>query len=356
MIYFIIFGLLIFVEVINILTNYKYRIFENIYFWIIGFCIFFIAAFRDGIGYDFYSYENIYYAIRNSSNALKNIDVELGYFLINKVSPNFTILIFIIALLGVMIKLFVINKYSDDKILSLIMYFSGVFIMFDMGVIRQGISITLGLISIKYILNKSPMKFFITIIIGSFFHISILVFIPLYFIGYKNYSRKTIYLTLFFILLLSFLDLNKLILEVANLLPFDIIKSKLSYYASIDTGNITLSLIKRISFMVFFVEFYKRKGINDKKSLLFLNSYFLSIIIMGIFFSIDILGGRGSMGLYMFQIFIFAIIEKNIKGNLCKFIILSLVVMLSVASMMGPIKHGATVGQPYLPYKSIFRF
>lgn len=353
MIYIVILSLLALIETINIFTEYKYKKLTRCSFIIISLIMVFMAAFRDGIGYDFESYRKIYNMIKHNTLHSANISVEPAYFLLNKLCFNFQGVILMSALIGVGIKILMINRYSENKLISLIMYFSGVFIMYDMGVIRQGMSIAIALMSIKYISERNFIKFFAVICIASLFHVSILLFIPLYFISDINLERKFVYMATICVLVISFFDVSGMIVKLVEAVNIPIISSKIAYYASYDTGNITLSLIKRIIFLIIFVEFFKYKNIKDSYSMIFLNGYFLSVLMMGIFSSIDILGGRGTMGLYFLQIFIFAIICKHIETKWLKLVMLCIIVILSTKSMMGPINHGAISNQPYIPYKSI---
>ena len=354
MIYIYILAILILVSVFNILTTDKYSSRTNILFYIICIVIFILAAFRDGIGYDFNSYKEWYDMIHNQMVSSNYLNVEKGYFLLNKIAPNFEILIFITAILGVGIKIFFINKYSQDKIISLIMYFTGVFMMFDIGAIRQGIAISICLISIPYIINRDLYKFLFTILIASLFHITSIVFIPLYFMRDNNYTKKQMYYISIFVLIFSFVGIDRAILKIITNLNIPLISSKIAYYLTYNTGNITLSLIKRIIFLFIFIEIIDRKKIKlDSFSTICLNGYFLSIIIMGLFSSVGIIGGRGSLGLYFLQIFIFAILFKNMSFIASKLIFLVLIILLSLNSMIDLIKDGNNSNQPYTPYKSI---
>ncbi len=353
MIYIFILSVLVLLEVLNILTEYKYKKITRYGFVFVSLVMILMAGIRDGVGYDFESYNNIYKMIKSNTLKSANISVEPAYFLMNKICFNFQSVIFLSALIGVGIKILMINKYSDNKLISLIMYFTGVFIMYDMGVIRQGMSIAIALISIQYIEERNFVKFLFTIIIASLFHISILVFIPLYFISDQNFSRKFIYGTTIIVLIISLFDISGVILRIIETIKIPFISSKIAYYASYDTGNITLSLIKRVVFLIGFVEFFKFNNIKDGHQMIFLNGYFLSVLIMGSFSSIDILGSRGTMGLYFLQVFIFATILKYLNKKWIKLILLSIVVLLSINSMSTTIQDGDNSNQHYTPYKSI---
>lgn len=354
MIYFSILILLILCEYINILTNHKYKYLSNMYLIAIGSILFLIAAFRDGIGYDFENYRKIFNLITIDKVPQGSSNVEWGFYLLNILSSSFSIVIFISALIAIPMKIKLICEYSEDGLLSLIMYYTSVFIMFDMGVIRQGIAIMFMLFSVKYIINRDFKKFLIVILCGSLFHITILVTIPLYFLSYIDFDRKVIYGASFIALVFSVFKVTTIVFKILAKLPLGTIAYKLNYYLNSNQSNLTMSLIKRIIFLVIFVEFFKRKKIKDKKSLIFLNGYFLSILIMGVFSSVDIIGGRGSMGLYFMQVFLFAIMMKRTEKKPLKLAIFAVVILLSINTMMGPINHGNSSNQPYTPYKSIF--
>ena len=354
MIYFSILILLILCEYINILTNHKYKYLSSMYLIVIGSILFLLAAFRDGIGYDYENYRRIFNLITIDKVPQGSSNVEWGFYLLNVISYSFTIVIFISALIAIPMKIKLICEYSEDGLLSLIMYFTSVFIMFDMGVIRQGIAITFMLFSVKYIINRDFKKFLLVILCGSLFHITILVTIPLYFLSYIEFDRKVIYGSSFVALLFSMFKVTTIIFRLLAMLPLGTISYKLNYYLNSNQSNLTMSLIKRIIFLVLFVEFFNKKNIKDKKSLVFLNGYFLSILVMGFFSSVDIIGGRGSMGLYFMQVFLFAIMMRRTEKKPLKLVLFVTVVLLSINTMMGPINHGNSSNQPYTPYKSIF--
>lgn len=355
MIYFSVVGLILITIIINIITNYRFKFLENICFFIISIFIFFMAAFRDGIGYDFRNYESIYNVVRNSYMSTDLFSIEPAYLLINLISPNFSMVIFLCAVIAIPLKIIIITKYSEDKLLSLMLYFTGIFMMYDIGVIRQGIAIAIALLSIKYLIKRSLLKFILTIVIASLFHVSAMVFLPLYILSYKKLSRKFIYASIFILLVFSYFNLfETVVINTINFLPIDMISSKINYYSSINSGDLTKSLLLRSAFLIVYVEFYKAKKINDKKSLVFLNGFFLSIVLMSVFSSIPILGGRGVAGLYFLQIFILPILIKNTRTKIFKFFIIIGIVIISVNTMLDIINQGTISNQPYIPYRSIF--
>lgn len=355
MIYFTFIFVSILYGLLFIITSSKYRLFETICFFSLGIGMVLLAGLRDGIGYDFESYKLWFHNIKNTEYFWQINNIEIGYILLNKLCTSFNQVILIVAIFSVGIKLFYINKYSKNKLLSVLLYFTGVYIMFDMGVIRQGLSISIALISIKYIIERRFLKFIFIIFIASLFHVSILIFIPLYFIGTKRFSRKFIYISSILSLIIYFLKLDREILMFISNLNIPIISNKLLYYYnSYDEGTLYISIIKRFIILVFFTEVYKRKNIDNNYDNLFLNAYFLSNIIICLLPTIPILSGRGNMSLYFMQIFIFSNIIYNINTKIYRILIYIFVILMSVNTMMATINHGNISGQPYTPYITIF--
>jgi hypothetical protein len=271
-------------------------------------------------------------------------------------------MIFIIAVFSVLTKLWIINKYSEAKFISLLMYFAGIFIAYDMGIIRQGISISIFLISLQFIREQKLIKFLITVLIGAMFHFTSLIYILLYFINFRHFSRFKIYIAVAISMVFYFIDLTRIALFLLELMPFDGITERFLEYIEYD-GGLLLSLAKRIFVLVVFVEFYERFKINDKMSRIFLNSYTLSVILMALFSTIPTLGARGVIGLYFLQIFIFAKIFAVSNKLWLKLGVFALVIVFSAETMYSIIREAEITSmienignRPYIPYRSLIQF
>lgn len=320
--------------------------------------IFWIAAFRSNIGYDFSAY-NILYSVFHSSNytimeIVSKYNYEIGYVWLNKICSSFQSVIFWMAVLGVGIKLYYIYKWSDCRNLTLFMYFTGVFLTFDMGVIRQGVAISMYFIVMNFCEKGNKGKAIIVIIISCLFHMSSLIYFPIVFIGCKKLAKNKVYMLVFIVTIISFFNLSDLILKLFSFTGISIITTKIEFYSSIVTGNITISYLKRIIFLIVFTEFYKKHGFQNTKEILMYNSYFLSVIFMALFSSIDILGGRGVTAFYIMQYFIFASMYKRVSDINWRIIIVCVCVILSMFTMWSTITYGNSSGQIYTPYTSIW--
>lgn len=365
-IYMIVIFILIFYQILligaenkNYLTKYKQGIqLPKILYIPVSIFIFFIAALRVEIGYDFVAYKKLFNIIHESDYSIFELsnkyNYEIGYIWLNKILPSFQSVIFYMALIGVGIKLYYIYKYSDCRNLTLFMYFTGIFLTFDMGVIRQGVAIAMYFIVINFYEKNQKIEAIITIFISCLFHISSLIYFFILFFKIEKIDRKKIYLTTVIASIFIFFNLNNLFIKLFSILGIDILTTKVEYYSTFYTGDISISYFKRVFFLVIFTEFYKKYGFEKKIEKIMFSSYFLSVLFMAIFSSIDILGGRGVTAFYFTQCFIFASMYKRVKKRIIRIVIVGICVALSLFAMRDVIKYGDLSGQRYTPYTWIW--
>jgi len=361
----VIFAIMCIFQIIFIIGGKKTIFIEKILFFCFGLMLFIMSAFRFHTGYDYENYYTVYEVINMVD--MKHIGVagvEYGYAILNRICANYRILIIICAYIGVFLKLKVFEKYKDHIFLILIMYYSGLFLNFDMGVIRQGISMSIMFLGTEGLykkdeiciqentVNTNKIKFILCLATASLFHISALVFIPLYFLRDKKLSRRTIYFCVAIGSLCVFFNISDIFIFIAEKLGMSRVAGKLRYYSGItDSMSIIYSLIKRVVILVFFVEYYERHNIEESRDILSLNAYFLSVLIMEVFYSIDILGGRGVHGLYFYQAFVFAAMVKNTKKISTKLIIFLIMAVLSYKTMTDLIGKAPDYDERFIPYK-----
>lgn len=330
----------------------------SIYFLFVGSLIF-IAGFRKGIGYDFRTYEKLYHFIHNTNLSMSMIGdrlkFEYGYILLNKIIPSFPLLVLLVAIFSVGIKSYCIYKYSNVPILVLLLYFCSVFLTFDMGIIRQGISIALYWIILDLISRHKTKMAILFTVIGCLFHLSSLIFLLVILWGKKIFSKKIIYLSIIFSLMFYFVDFGNVLVSIFSRLGLDIITTKIVFYYTSGVEKVSfISLLKRIIILILFTETYE-KFIETNRERVFFNSYYFSVVLMSLFSSIDILGGRGVHAFYSAQFFLLGIMYEKEKNILLKFLVFAICIALSLDSMMGTISFGNITNQLYTPYRSIWQ-
>lgn len=101
---------------------------------------------------------------------------------------------FYIIFLGIIILIpifYMIWKYSENAILGISVFYAMGFLT-STSIYRQWIAIAILTYSIKYIENRKPWKFLITIVIASLFHRTAIIFVIAYFIYGKKIDGKII--------------------------------------------------------------------------------------------------------------------------------------------------------------------
>ena len=156
----------------------------------------FLAMFRsEYVGNDTSVYASLFYKIASSANYLNYAHrYEIGYIYLNKVLSsifdNHQILLVITS--GYIYFVFgrFIYKYSKSPWLSVFLFFTMRYFDMSMSVIRQMLAIATLILSYDYIIEKKPLKFYLTVLIACLFHVAAIVFLPAYHISKFKISNK----------------------------------------------------------------------------------------------------------------------------------------------------------------------
>lgn len=136
------------------------------------------------------------------------------------------------AVIGVTIKFIAINKLTELKWLSVIVYISSYYLLHDFTQIRAGVASGLLLLAIKPIADRNIVKFLGLIFAASLFHYSAAVALPLYFLGNSPLDKKTI------LVLLSIIPLGTLIrlsnFDILTAIPIELVRIKIDTYSAVE--------------------------------------------------------------------------------------------------------------------------
>ena len=208
--YLIILGVIITYPFCNkIIKNKKERIdgaLVYIIFWTI-ILILLCGLRRIDVGRDTMMYSIAYSKMQSRISWKDALDrysyIEFGfYFLEFLVSRYFNYQVFLIicAIISILPVMIVIHRYSENKMISLVLYISFPYYTFSMSGIRQACA--LGIIMLAYIAvreKKLPM-FLIFTFMACLFHTSAVLFLPTYWLDKIPYKKRTIYLSIVFLL------------------------------------------------------------------------------------------------------------------------------------------------------------
>ncbi len=215
---------------------------NNILYYSFFFILFLYAGFRpldicvDVLGYQQY-YED------------SNFDVEISYRLISTgvkfFFGDFRYLLLIYAAIGVYLKFRAINLLSDYPWSALVVYYPTYYLLHEFTQIRAGIASGLLLIAIPYLKNRKSAYFFGISTIAVFFHVSAIIFYPLYFIVNDKLELKHVVyiLTAFFLVFVMQIEL-----EYLNILNYtSYLSLKANYYIESQASHgISLNIFNRI--------------------------------------------------------------------------------------------------------------
>lgn len=165
--------------------------------------LFFLSFLRFEVGTDWTAYFNFY----NGSELVEKL--EISYRILNNfMSENdFPYFLFLALISGItLVFIYQTGIRIKYKMIYLFIYFSDLFLYYNLSGMRQGVAIAMTLFATRYILTREFNKFLLLILLASTFHISALIYIIAYFgYYYKLNLRKILFLLLTSIFLLLFL-------------------------------------------------------------------------------------------------------------------------------------------------------
>lgn len=308
-----------------------------------------IAGFREGIGTDFYSYKEIFQDFVD--NGL-NLRLELGFSVISyliAVTTKSSVLFFLVMAALVYIPIFfAFDRHSHYIELTLVLFIVFGFYTNSFNIMRQWIAVAIGLIGMRYVIDKKLIKFTLVVLIALSFHKTAIILFPFYFI-LRMKGRDTVRIVIilstvlcaiFFVPIATFL--SKIAIDIFG-------ENKYTKYLNpstlIDESGSWLSF-PLICLGVYAVYLYqKRKGIVFSRSMEVIINY----IIIGFFFiglgQLNSLAGRLSS--YFVPVICIAIPNLVFNMKYKKYIC---VIMVAI----GIVFFIFTLPVAYRPYVSIF--
>lgn len=337
----------------------------NIYLLLI--LSFFLLVFQDGFRWEVGTDWEPYYKYFEQCNTVQSDsdEFEIGYVLMNKIintfTDNYTVYLIIHAFLLYFSVFSFIRKNSFYPLLSVLLYYA--FMNGNMGMNRQFLALIMALISVQYILQRELIKFSICVFIGLFFHSSILLFVPAYFLSVK--------LSVKVILVLLFLGGIISISGIINLIPFELLfvfddrmAFKMNAYTSVGVVNVSLintiiAMSSRVIWLIVLLIFRDKYNEDSEwkcKFNLSFNLYFVSIVFYMIFNGsiLHIVVSRGLMYYGIFAIIAIPYVFTCFKGNINKLIAFSMIVLYAwIMFTKNMSAHISTVGDIFNPYTNV---
>lgn len=230
---------------------------------------------RYGIGTDYFAYEKIYNTIHDATFSKyaslhkRNIGeyyIEPGYFIINKLSPNFIFVhLFSILTMLLMIYFGTMKMGVIQNIALPMLIFYCLLFFYAMNGVRFSIALSIAYYGFNYLLKGKPIKWVITIYIASLFHKTLIVFVIFIFLmDSKSKAINAVRNVLVYCFVLFFPFLIKILLTVFSAIPMFSRYFSVARYLEFNT-SINLSWIRLIVPILFPLLFFKHKFVFTDK-------------------------------------------------------------------------------------------
>jgi hypothetical protein len=246
------------------------RLNASIVLLVSSFLLFFLSFV---FSYDSYVDRNNYLGYYELISSGGFVFVEPAFYLISYISKIFSgspFLVFpLFASVGILLKIYVLNKMSPNIYLSILVYISYFYLLHDNAQIRIGAAMTFVLFAlyVYYYLNFSVRYYFVFVLMAMMFHFSVVIFFVIPFLISRRFGLYT--KEIFSCILLSLVIIAchlagySILEQVVSSLSYSSTESeKINAYVantqSVNLYNATVKLFPTYLVMFFYLAFAKR--------------------------------------------------------------------------------------------------
>lgn len=168
-----------------------------------------VFGLRYYVGVDYESYMNSYNDL-DTALFKNNEHFEIGFFMLMYILKlfdlHFSFLFIVTSLMQIGLIYYFCKDYYQQLKWIIFFYFTTLYLFESLNIVRQAIAFSIILVSIKYIVNKSFVKYFILVLLAAIFHKSALIFLPFFFLTFLNKFISVKFQLLFFFIAIFFTD------------------------------------------------------------------------------------------------------------------------------------------------------
>lgn len=247
------------------------KVFKVIFIlWLIYF-----STFRDGLGEDYDRY-----ILRIQSNYILNFLNEPAFTLIfswiNEHNLSYIVFFFITSVLVVLFSVLPLFKlpYPFFSILTFLIHFGGGYIQ-SFNAIRQCVAVGLFIYAYKFIFERKIFLYILVIIFASFFHLSALLLIPVYWLVDKKIPKGLMIV----VLLISVFFPKILVMPIFSLL---VNMEEYSTYLNDEMGLAQSGLFLIMSVLFFILLIFKNRFEDNRKLNSIFNFGYTSVVLFNL--------------------------------------------------------------------------
>ncbi len=374
MIYYMLFlslMILAWFEVLNtssIMTRYKTKKFYMGHYLIgtmetnaliSGIVIFLIlfAGLRWNVGLDFGTYQVGYETVRSGD---LNISAEPSLVFLLYFAPNLTAVFLVYAFFSITYTVKYLKQNSVYFFVSLMLFFSNIFLRYDMGIMRQGLALAITLYSIKYAEKREFAKFIFFVFFAALFHSSAFMFLVVYFVVDKKFSLTTYFSLTVLSAIVGLTNIWKYLLKLISYLPIPMMEKYINHYMSGKYIDVTISFsdAKTALLLLIFVIYLSKCNDSSFKAKYraLVNIYFLGTCVSYAFKSFLTLSDRGADYFCIVEILLLPAILKQMNSKGIRTILMVLICAYAFRNVYYYSNYVSTswMNAAYLPYTTVF--
>lgn len=314
-----------------------------------------IAAIRDNTGSDFQSYESIW----NDINPLNIAITEgTGY---QYLEPGFRYTVSFLKLfsdsgflffsffsiLSLILLVIALLRFNYNPLISIFLYFSIFYMPYIFNVMRQGLAMSIFLVSLEFILERKLLQTVLLSMLAASFHITGILIIISYFLVPFFQRVKPIFLLTIGSFIASIFTLS----NVSQRIFLFFFPSRSDSFIILQAENTSLlQVFVRLLLILSFIylgTYLRRANFNTTYRYL-INLYIFGFLIYIAFFDFNLLATRFNMFLRILEIIIIPILLFHAKNNITKPVLFFYYLLIGIAYFI------ANVNNPANDYQTIF--
>lgn len=217
-------------------------------------------------------------------------DFEIGYFVFTKIcafiSLSETAFLNVIAII-IYVPIFkFIYDYSENPLISLLVYFAFGCFEYSLGVFRQMIALSICVTGFKHVMNRNFLKYLFYIIFAMMFHTTAIIALPIYWIKNINLSNK---LSVFFTTEIFFILFSRSFVTL-SIKVFSKYSGYINGKYDISGGSYTMLILLNIIFIFAYYKYYMKKEKIDNVTDMSIKSIMIAILLQILGYSMGIFG------------------------------------------------------------------
>mgnify|MGYP006417331895 FL=1 len=324
---------------------------KMILFWLFGIVLAILIGYRHEVGGDWFRYVDTAYGIQKGvSFDFSSFDTgDYAYRLIHWISVNYLNGIYATNLICAVFFVAGLLRFSRAMSIPWMALFVSIqflVIVVSMGYTRQAAAIGFLMWGLVDLINGKNIRFYVLVIIGSLFHFTSLIMLPIG-LMYNIKNNRIQFILLLLVIILSGMAIYALFLRQIDHMIYYYLTIKFHH----SDGAVVRVFMNFFAAVVFFI-FYKKykKNFNDRK--LWLIFSVVSIILLPLAFSYSTFVDRIAIYFLPIQLVVFSRIPILIESSYNRTLFIFGVIFIYVSALFVWLNFG-NFSSFWLPYQNV---